>query len=252
MYLPLYTSLWSFLRCEWKILNSSRLISHLSLTNTLASGCTKIPTLLKGSCWFLLFFDPYVTLHPIPVSFLAFQCGKPSKAPFGFFRHNIDYTRYSISQCTLEILMCLPMCCINLQKVSCWWVKRKGRDWWKRYAEVRCSWFDHWLDIKAGKRGLKVTALLFLGDEGKSVAFVTSREIERNRSFEGTKDQFFLGMLSSRGHWPHAIFQSNSLNRFLKTLQASCLTTLHFQKMTLLTSQRRQTPILQTHQLSSP
>lgn len=97
-----------------------------------------------------------------------------------------------------------------------------------------------------------MTALLFLGDEGKSVAFVTSREIERNRSFEGTKDQFFLGMLSSRGHWPHAIFQSNSLNRFLKTLQASCLTTLHFQKMTLLTSQRRQTPILQTHQLSSP
>lgn len=57
-----------------------------------------------------------------------------------------------------------------------------------------------------------MTALLFLGDEGKSVAFIMSWEIDRNWPFEGTEDTFFLGMLSSRGHWPHAIFQSNILN----------------------------------------
>lgn len=49
-----------------------------------------------------------------------------------------------------------------------------------------------------------MTEILFLGDQGKSIAFIMNREIERNWSFAGPEDKFCLGMLGSRGHWPHA------------------------------------------------
>lgn len=125
----------------------------------------------------------------------------------------------------------------------------KGQDWRNRHAKVGCSWFDHWLDINARRRGLKVTALLFLGNEGKSVAFIMSWEIDRNWSFEGIEDKFFLGILSSRGHWPHALFQSNILNLLKNSASFLSVMTFHFQQMTLLTAQRRQTSILHTRQL---
>lgn len=78
-----------------------------------------------------------------------------------------------------------------------------------------------------------MTALLFLGDEGKSVAFIMSWEIDRNWSFEGIEDKFFLGMLSSRGHWPHALFQSNILNLLKNSASFLSVMTFHFQQMTL-------------------
>lgn len=57
-----------------------------------------------------------------------------------------------------------------------------------------------------------MTAILFLGDQGKSAAFIRSWENEMNWSLEGTEDKFFLHMLGSRCHWPHALFQRNILN----------------------------------------
>lgn len=62
-----------------------------------------------------------------------------------------------------------------------------------------------------GEGGLQGTELLFLSGQGKSVAFIMSREISRNWSSEGPGDKFWACWAQGACHLLCAVLQSNIL-----------------------------------------
>lgn len=59
-----------------------------------------------------------------------------------------------------------------------------------------------------------MTEILFLGDQGKSIAFIMNREIERNWSFVGPEDKFFWACWVPGATGPMLHSKSDVLNLF--------------------------------------